>query len=139
MSAQLENFLLKTGLLAATDLEHCLEQADRTQSSLWDVVVKSQRVSEDVLADTLARWFRLPRVRIASATVEPEAVQTIEERLARRHVCLPLKVEGKTVLVAFANPLDYDAIRDVQFASGLEVRALVATRTEIIDAIGVHY
>jgi type IV pilus assembly protein PilB len=139
MAAQLENFLLKTGLMTVGDLERCLEEARRTGVTLWDVLTKNRKVSEDVLADTLARWFRLPRVRVASATVDPDAVQTIDDRLARRLVCLPISLEGKALLVAFANPIDYDAIRDVQFVTGLEVRPLVATRTEILDAIDAHY
>jgi type IV pilus assembly protein PilB len=139
MSAQLETFLLKTGLMTPRELEAAVEEADRAKIPLWDAVVKDTRLSEELLADTFARWFNLPRVKIASVTVEPEAVHKIDDKLARKHICLPVKIEGKSLLVAVANPLDYQAIQDVEFRSGIGVRPLIATRTEIIDGIDVHF
>ncbi|MBI3329544.1 MAG: Flp pilus assembly complex ATPase component TadA, partial [Nitrospinae bacterium] len=65
--------------------------------------------------------------------------RTISEELARKHACLPLKVEGNSLLLAMANPWDYEAIQDVQFASSLMVRPVVASRTEVLDAIEAHY
>jgi Type II secretion system (T2SS), protein E, N-terminal domain len=41
--------------------------------------------------------------------------------------------------MAMANPADYDAIQDLQFASGLTVQPVVATRTEILDGIEELY
>jgi Type II secretion system (T2SS), protein E, N-terminal domain len=38
-----------------------------------------------------------------------------------------------------ANPWDYEAIQDVQFASSLTVRPVVASRTEILDGIEAYY
>jgi type IV pilus assembly protein PilB len=139
MSAQLETFLLKTGLMTPRELEAAVEEADRDKIPLWDAILRDNRLSEELLADTFARWFNLPRVKIASVTIEPEAVHKIDDKLARKRICLPVKIEGKSLLVAVANPLDYQAIQDVEFQSGFGVRPLIATRTEILDGISTHF
>jgi type II secretory ATPase GspE/PulE/Tfp pilus assembly ATPase PilB-like protein/CheY-like chemotaxis protein len=41
--------------------------------------------------------------------------------------------------VAMANPADFDAMQDIEFASGLRIRAVVASRTEVLDGISTHY
>jgi type II secretory ATPase GspE/PulE/Tfp pilus assembly ATPase PilB-like protein/ActR/RegA family two-component response regulator len=95
--------------------------------------------SEEGLADGFADWLKIPRVRIASLSIDPETAKTITEKVALKHQCLPLKVEGSNLVMAMANPADYDAIQDVQFVSGLTVQPVVATRTEILDGIEELY
>ncbi len=139
MSSKLGPLLLQAGIITPQELKDGLELARQRNGSLWDVIIEEKLVSEELLADTFAQWLKLPYVRIASASVEPEATKAISEELARRHTCLPLKVEGKSLVLAMANPSDYDIIKDVQFTSGLTVRPAVATRTEILDGIEQHY
>jgi type IV pilus assembly protein PilB len=95
--------------------------------------------SEEGLADGFADWLKIPRVKIASLSIEPEAAKAITEKIALKHQCLPLKVEGTRLVMAMANPADYDAIQDVQFSSGLTVQPVVATRSEILDGIEELY
>src|ERR1035437_9126443 len=139
MSEQKRSSIQGTGTITPQELKESLEEARARHVSPWDVLIVEKRMSEDALADTFAQWLKLPRVRIASASVEPEATKAISEVLARKHTCLPLKAEGKSLLLAMANPWDYEAIQDVQFASSLTVRPVVASRTEILDGIEAYY
>jgi len=97
-----------------------------------------KQVSDDVLAQTFAQWLKLPHVRLASVSIEPEAIQAITEELARKYTCLPLKVEDTSLLLAMANLWDYRVIQDVPFASSLIVRPVVASRTKVLDGIEAH-
>jgi len=135
MTVRFDALLRQAGLLTAEQLRHAQAEAQQRGVSLWDLVVREKRVSEEALADAFARHVSVPRVRIASATVEPEAVKAVAHKLARKHLCLPLKIEGKVLVLAMANPLAYDALQDIEFASGLRARPVVATSTEITDGI----
>jgi type IV pilus assembly protein PilB len=139
MSNKLAPLLVQTGILSQKELDQSIELAKKKSMSLLDVILQEKQISEEELADTFARWLKLPRVRLASAVVETEAAKVINEDLAHKHLCLPLKVEGKTLILAMANPADYDAIQDVQFVSGYTVRPVVASRTEIVDGISQVY
>src|SRR5215831_19148614 len=90
---------------------------------------------EEELADGFASRLSLARLHLASLAIQPEAIAKLPEKVARKHSCLPVKLEGRTLIVVFADPADFQALRDVEFASGSTVRPLVATRTEIRDSI----
>jgi type IV pilus assembly protein PilB len=139
MSKKLAPLLLQTGILNQQELEDSLEQARRRGKTLWDILIEEKKVSEESLAETFSKWLKLPRVRMASAPAEPEAIKLVSEELCRRHIVLPMKIEGRSLLVAMANPTDFEAQQDVQFAAGMNVRTVVASRTEILDAIEEHY
>jgi type II secretory ATPase GspE/PulE/Tfp pilus assembly ATPase PilB-like protein/ActR/RegA family two-component response regulator len=122
------------------EMKECAALARSKRVPLTDLLVKERQYSEEALAEGFVDWLKLPRVRIASLTLDPEAAKTISEKVATKHACLPLKLDdlGRLV-VAMANPADYDAIQDVQFVSGYSVQPVVATRTEIMDGIQEVY
>ena len=139
MSKRMGPLLLQAGLLTPKDLERIQEEARRRRVSLLDILLDEKKVSEENLADTMAKWLRLPRVHVASLTVEPNALSAISQELARKHICLPVKLEGKSLVLAMANPADFEAVQALEFSSGLSIRPVVASRTEIQDGISTHY
>ncbi len=139
MSKQLGALLLQAGIVDQEQLEAHLEAARRRNVPLWDIVLEEKQISEESLADAFSRWLKIPRVRMATVQVEPEAVKGISEEVARKHVCVPVKIEGKSLVVAMANPSDFGALQDLQFASGMTVKPVVASRTEILDALEQYF
>ncbi len=138
-SKKMGPLLLQAGLLTEKELVQSQEAARRRRVSLLDVLLEEKRVSEESLADTLAQWLKLPRVRLASLTVEPEALKAVSQEMAAKHTCLPVKLEGKALVLAMANPADFEAIQEIEFSTGLSIRPVVASRTEILDGIETHY
>ncbi len=139
MSKKMGPLMLQAGLLTPKDLERIQEEARRRRVSLLDILLDEKKVSEENLADIMAKWLRLPRVHVASLTVEPNALSVISQELARKHTCLPVKLEGKSLVLAMANPADFEAVQALEFSSGLSIRPVVASRTEILDGIHSHY
>jgi type II secretory ATPase GspE/PulE/Tfp pilus assembly ATPase PilB-like protein/ActR/RegA family two-component response regulator len=122
-----------------SELEENVALARRKGVTLTELLVNQKQYSEEALAEAFVTWLKLPRVRIASLTLDPDAAKAISEKIALKHECLPLKIEGEKLVVAMANPADYDAIQDVQFVSGCTVQPVIATRTEILDGIQEVY
>jgi type II secretory ATPase GspE/PulE/Tfp pilus assembly ATPase PilB-like protein len=139
MSKQLEIVLRHSGLMTPDQVQRSADQARRRNMPLSDLILKDNLVSEDALADALAKYLRLPRVRLANSESDPEALKKVPEKTVRKHHCLPLSLEGKTMTVAMADPTDYLALQDVEFAAGLSVRPVVATRTELQDGVEERY
>ncbi|MFQ5776440.1 MAG: ATPase, T2SS/T4P/T4SS family [Terriglobia bacterium] len=153
MSRQLASILEKAGLLSPEEVRQALAQAAQSRRPLWEIILAEKGVSEEKLAEAFAEHMRLPFVKLAATAIEPEAVRSISEELARKFVCMALKKEsldGKgvekvgprrrpTLLLAMANPADFAAIQDIEFATGCSVRSVVTTRTDVIDAIERYY
>ncbi len=139
MREQLETALRRPALLTSQELEISLGQANAQKISLWDLLIEQRRLPEDTVAEAFSSWLSLPRVRLDAAVIEPAAVKAVAERLARKHTCVPVRLAGKNLVLAMANPLDRKAIQDVAFASSREVQPVVASRAEILVAIEEQY
>jgi type IV pilus assembly protein PilB len=139
MRQQLEPTRRQSGALTSQELEISLGQANAQKISLWDLLIEQRRLPEETVAEAFSTWLSLPRVRIDSVSIEPAAVKALAGRLARKHTCLPVRLSGKNLVLAMANPLDRKAIQDVEFASSREVQPVVASRAEILLGIEEHY
>ena len=139
MANKVQTLTLQRTPTQRNELEAGIALARQKGVSALDLLIDDKRYSEEALAEGFVEWLKLPRVKIASLILEPEAAKAITEKIALKHHCLPLKIEGTTLVMAMANPADYDAIQAVQFVSGFTVQPVVATRTEILDGIQELY
>src|SRR5690349_13955689 len=139
MTKNTESIALQRIVLQGNEIEQAIALARQKGVSAVELLLDQKGFSEEGLADGFAEWLKIPRVRIASMSIDPDAGKAISEKIALKHQCLPLKIEGKKLVMAMANPADYDAIQDVQFVSGFTVQPVVATRAEIFDGIEEMY
>jgi type II/IV secretion system protein/type II secretion system (T2SS) protein E len=135
MSRELESLLLRSGAITAQELARSIGLASARNIPLWDFLVLERQVPEDILADAFSTWLNLPRVRLDSVVIDAEVLNVISSRLARKHTCLPIRFSGQALLLAMANPLDRQAIKDVEYAASRPVRPVVAARTEVLAGI----
>ncbi len=131
--------LLAAGGLSDEQIQNAIVKCSSDSRSLIESVLADDRVSEEGLADSLAAYARFPRVNLASANIDPEAVKLLPQEQARRFFCFPIRLEGRHMLVAMANPTDFNAMREVEFKIGRPLKVLVCTRTEILDALAKFY
>jgi type IV pilus assembly protein PilB len=144
--------LQKSGLLTAEEATSLLARAERTQRTFWDIILNEKKIPEEKISKALARTLHLPQLKLAAATIEAEALHLVSEETARKFVCLPISKESvehsvdskgakrRPVLVlAMADPTDFLALQDVEFSSGCVVKPVVASRTEVLDAIKTYY
>src|SRR5207245_8395803 len=73
-------------------------------------------------------------VDLTKETLNPDLSVTIPEPLARRYQAVPMKLDGKSLTVAMADPLDFDAIQDISFFSGCTVKPVLAGRSAVKEA-----
>ena len=67
------------------------------------------------------------------------AVQLVPERLARRHLVVPLAVDNRVLTYARCDPFSAEADSDLAFASGRRTEAIVATRSAVVVALDRCY
>src|SRR3990172_9074605 len=139
MAEKRERPLIQAGGLSNDEIKNAIVKCTGENKSLIESVLADERVSEEGLADSLAAYARFPRVNLATANIDPEAVKLLPQEIARKHVCIPIRVENRRLLLAMANPTDYRALQEIEFKVGKPLKVLVCTRTEILDALGKFY
>jgi len=139
MSKQLEILIRQSGLASEAQLSRAQERVVQSAGSLLDVLLKEEGIPEEAVADLFVTRLKVPRVRVATFLLDEEALRKVPERLARKYDCLPLSIEGRILVLAMVNPIDYPAIQDLEFATSLSIRPMVATRQEVLDGIEERY
>ena len=84
---------------------------------------------------TLANQVGLEFVDLSDRVVDPSVASLVSESLARRYQAIPVAFEDGRLLVAMADPSNVFAVDDIKATTGQEVRTVVATASQIIEAI----
>lgn len=133
------DLLLSQSLVNLHELAVAGEHAERCQVSLADAIVALGFVSENDSYTTLAAAAGLDLVDVSVVTPSPLALRLVHERVARRHVLLPLEEDNRTLTYAISRPFDDEAERDVTFASGRRGHAVLAGRSDLLTALDRYY
>ena len=124
---------------------------DRTAASAAERSVSEERISaiealedaglatEDEIAALLGSELRVPLVDLKSVPFNEGGTDLVDESMAHRFQLVPIRLQRDLLVVAMANPLDQEALRQVEFATGLRVKPAVAVRSHVLEAIAHVY
>lgn len=140
-SVQLEELLSEASLVNPSVLSACRQQADGADQSLVQVLVQGGHVSEDALAELVARAVGSVVFDVHLGALDGDAIRCLPEHVARRHLAVPIgrDLETSSLRVAFANPLDHEALRVVREQTGLLVDPIVGTVSGILAVLDREY
>jgi type IV pilus assembly protein PilB len=127
------------GLLTEEQLDAAIARQRKTGRRLGHILVELGFVTPDAVLEALSQQLGVPTARINAHTVNTAALKALPEKVARRHTAFPLQRVGSTLVVALASPRDLMALDDLRFASGCEVRTVLALEEEILTAINRYY
>ena len=123
-------------LLGEDKLEE-LRRSERAASSLWETAVLCDMATDSEILSALATRFR---VKIADLSqMERAAKALVTEAQARKYHILPVRGTDSYLEIATANPFDLDCEKTLAFATGREVRLLLASPAVIADRIDELY
>jgi len=129
------DILVKKNLITPQQLMEALDAQRKSGKPLGEILVELEIISEEDIANALAKQKNLPVVNLEEYEVNAHAAGLISERIARRHMGLPIGYEDGKLVLAMANPLDIHAIDDLRVMTGYEIKPVVCTRSDINNAI----
>ena len=139
-ATQLDELLRARGLITEEQLAEARSQAAQRGRSVGRVLIELGFVAESGLVSILAEQLGLEFVDLSEEPIDASAAQLITEQVARKHSCIPIRIEdGNRLVVAMADPANVVAVDDIRAMVGRDVRAVVATKAEVMAAIGRHY
>lgn len=99
-------------------------------------------LTEEMIMKTLAAHWQLPFVRLDPLKLNLDVVTSkISEPFAKRHLIVPIAIDENQDLltIAVVNPWDIEALDTVRKVSGLKVRPIISTKTDILKIIREFY
>ena len=136
---RLGELLLENGLLDEEGLARALGEQRTKRGKLGDVIVNLGLATEQEICQALSTQLGIPTIDLKNTPVEPQAIELIQEKVARKHLIIPVAIDHRDMHIAMADPLSFEAFEDVRFASGFTIKPFIATRSDILWAIDQHY
>lgn len=131
-------YLLEAGLITPDQLENALEEARRANIRLGQTLVQLQYVSQPELVNFLAKQHDLAYFDLNYEMLDLEVVQLISAEDARSWGALPVAIDDQSATVAFTDPLNSEAVRQVSLALNRPVTPVFTTEQafeEILEKI----
>lgn len=145
---RLGDVLVQQRLISQEQLQQTLLLQKQTGKKMGRLLIETGLISEELLANGLARQLRIPFVNLKTFPFRTDVVKLLPESAARRFRALALEDRGDTLLVALADPLDlfaYDELmrmlkRNISIAAVPESQLALAfdrlyRRTEEISGL----
>ncbi len=132
---QLGQILVDEGLITAEQLAEAHEIQRTLGKSLGRVLIDKAYVGESDLVRALAQQIGMDFVDLAERELDPNAVTTISDAIAKRYNVIPIRYEGDKLVVAMSDPANVFALDDIRTITGRDVKPVVATREDIGQAI----
>ncbi len=139
MRKKIGEVLVAANLIDAEQLGNALTIQKGKNKRLGKVLVELGYVDEVQVAQALAKQLSLPLVDCKKYTITKDALATVPKEVAERRIVMPLQRDDKNLLLAMANPLDWELHKDIAFKTGLKVSVAVSPETPLLNAIEHHY
>lgn len=133
--------LLESGDITQEQLEQALalQKASTEKKRLGEVLVEHGIVTEDKMLTALARRLNLKHLAVSDQPINMKAVAKVPRAVATKYCVLPYGMENSILQVLMNDPLDYYAIEDIKFMSGMQIEVAVGKKKEIIATINECY
>jgi len=129
---QIGAILIESGLIKEEDLQQALQEQSKNQSmKIGEILVKMGLLTEVELISALADKFHLPFVNLDDYVINPAAFEQIDSALLEKFQVLPIDMDEHTLMLACANPMDFDAFDTIRFQTTKRIVEVLATPTQI--------
>jgi len=131
--------LVQGGTIDPRQLRAGLEWQKRRGGRLGHALVHLGLVKETDIVWALGRQFEIPIVDLSSRNVSADVLRLVPQKLMEERGVLPLELLSECrrgpLLLATSDPLDFQTLDEVAFASGKLVRPVLATKSQIEVAV----
>ncbi|MDF1579653.1 MAG: hypothetical protein P1P74_02615 [Desulfuromonadales bacterium] len=140
MATQLGDYLLQKGFITNEDLEEALQYQVIYGGKLGTNLLEMGLIDEEELTTALTKVLGTPAVDPKDLqNISPEVLKLIPEATASAFRCLPVKVEGRRLLLVMEDPNNLQAIDEISFKTGLIVKPLITPEVRFIAATERYY
>ena len=139
VNKQLGEILVERGVLTRAKLEEALAYQKAKGILFGEAIVQLKLGTEEDVVQALTCQYGFPYLPLSNYEIAPEVIATVPQNLCRQHCLVPIDKIGRSLTLAMANPLNVQALEDVEKVTDCSVQAFVSTATEINSAINRYY
>ena len=136
----LGELLVERGVINHEQLNISIEHQKKNPGPLLgEVLVELKFATEKDIAQALTCQYGFPYLPLSSYEIDVEVIRSVPENVCRQFCLVPIDKIGKSLTVAMSNPLNIQAMEDVELITGCSVQVFVSTTTDVKQSIDKYY
>jgi len=136
VSTQLVAMLQECGLVSPVLQEQVQHAAQESGRSPLDILLDSGQVSEEQIAQTLSQHLAIPRMTAPENLPEIALDGPLPASFVYNNRIVPLRQDGKSLLVAVADPVALTHMRNIGVATGFAISPVLVTIADMQRLLG---
>jgi type II secretory ATPase GspE/PulE/Tfp pilus assembly ATPase PilB-like protein/DNA-binding NarL/FixJ family response regulator len=133
--SQLTIMLNKRGLLNQQQVQALYKLQQSSKEPVLKQILERDWLKEETIRDILRKDLMIEEVALAEFQVDAAIAALLPRAFCEHQWLLPLKQQGQRMLLVMADPMDSGLITDLSFAIGMDIEAVMADSTTILDKI----
>ncbi|MFT4511817.1 MAG: type IV pilus assembly protein PilB [Planctomycetota bacterium] len=135
----LGQILKELGLIHEGMIQEALQLQRDRGGRIGEVLVDMKCVEVPDVARALAEQAGLAYHDLEADPPQPEAIAKVDLATARAFGIVPVRLEGKNLTVALADPANAPMLQDLSFTTGCEISGVIADGAQIAAGLDKHY
>jgi type IV pilus assembly protein PilB len=135
----LSELLIKRNFITPEQLKKAQDEQKLKGGRLESNLVRLGYIKEDELLSFLSAQYRVPSVKLSKIEINPNVTKLIPASISKKYFIIPINRIGPKLTLAMADPSNIVVIDEIKFMTGFNVEPVVASETEIVDAIKKYY
>ena len=139
----LGQILVENGLITPTQLTEALNDQKSWGGKIGQVLVRMGAISNSQLLDILSDQLGVAKIDFTRSPITLEALKMVPKNVCVKYGLIPVAKKDlgsqKRLLVAMTDPMDFNAIREVEFSGNCIVSTVLAIDDDIRRAIDHCY
>ncbi len=139
INKQLGELLVERGIIDERQLNKALSFQKEKGGLIGEILVELGFAKEEDIAQSLTAQYGFPFLPLNNYEISMEIIDLIPARVARQYVLIPIDKIGNNLTLAMSNPLNVQAIEDIELLTGCSIQTFVSTSSDIKKAIEKYY
>ncbi len=139
INKKLGELLIERGIVNQNQMDKALSIQKEKGGLIGEILVELDYAQEEDIAQALTAEYGFPYLPLGNYEISPEIIEIIPSRVAKQYLLIPIDKIGNNLTIAMSNPLNVQAIEDVEVLSGCNVQTFVSTSSDIKKAIEKYY
>ena len=139
LQKQLGELLLDCRLITPAQLEEALVFQREKGGLLGQALVTLNFMTEEAIAQALTAQYGFPYLPLDGYEIDPDVAKLIPEHVAKQYGLIAVDRVGSILTVAMSNPLNTQAVEDVEMLTHFKVQVFVTTATDVANAVKNNY
>ena len=136
---RLGEILISRGVVTADEVQQALELQKERGDKIGKILVDLGYVAQREVLAALTEQLGVRLVALEGPPPVTPETERLSPRFLRQFRCVPAGLDDSSLVLAMADPLDFETIAAVRHVTGLKVQPVLASEQEIADAVERYY